>query len=137
MQKPYLCIIMHAYLYLKALHLASLVAWFGGMFYLVRLYVYHVEAFQKPAPERQILHQAYKVMERRLSLFIVTPAMVFTLVFGMWLMFLVKGWLQPWFHLKTAFLGWAFHLPWCDIETAPTACRRKGGIYLGAIPCPK
>jgi protoporphyrinogen IX oxidase len=95
---------MNAYLYIKALHLISLVAWFAGMFYLVRLFIYHAEAFEKTEPERRILHETFKLLERRLSLAIITPAMTATTVFGVWLMVLVHAWTQPWFHLKLFFL---------------------------------
>jgi protoporphyrinogen IX oxidase len=95
---------MGAYLYVKALHLISLVAWFAGMFYLVRLFVYHADAFEKPDPERRILHQTFTLLERRLSLAIITPAMTATVIFGVWLMVLLHTYTQPWFHLKSAFL---------------------------------
>jgi protoporphyrinogen IX oxidase len=95
---------MGAYLYVKALHLIAMVTWFAGTFYLVRLFVYHTEAFEKPEPDRRILHEMFKVLERRLSFAIITPAMILTVVFGVWLMVLVHAWTQPWFHLKLVFL---------------------------------
>lgn len=99
---------MNAYLYIKALHIISMVAWFAGTFSLVRFFVYHTEAFEKPEPERRTLHETFKLMERRLSFAIITPAMVLTVVFGIWLMILVHAWSQPWFHLKLAFLLFLF-----------------------------
>ena len=99
---------MNAYLYLKALHLISMVAWFAGMFYLVRLFIYHTEAFEKPDPERRILHATFTVMERRLSRAIMTPAMLLTVGFGIWLMILMQAWTQPWFHMKMFFLLFLF-----------------------------
>jgi protoporphyrinogen IX oxidase len=95
---------MGAYLYVKALHIIAMVTWFAGTFYLVRLFVYHAEAFEKPEPERRILHEMFKLLERRLSMAIITPAMTLTVGFGVWLMILTHAWSQPWFHLKSAFL---------------------------------
>lgn len=63
------------YFYFKALHLAFMVSWFAGLFYMFRLYVYHVEA-----PE-QIIRDYLKVMERRLYKFS-TLLMVMNLIFG-------------------------------------------------------
>lgn len=95
---------MEHYLVAKALHLMAITAWFGGQFYLVRLFVYHVEAFDKDDPERRILHRAYTVMERRLSLGILGPALVLTVGFGIWLMLGTRAWTAPWFHLKLVLL---------------------------------
>jgi putative membrane protein len=95
---------MEHYLIAKALHLMAIVAWFGGQFYLVRLFVYHVEAFDKPDPDRRILHQAYSLMEKRLSSAILTPALVMLVVFGVWLMVGIHAWTAPWFHLKLVLL---------------------------------
>jgi len=95
---------MNAYLYIKALHLISIVAWFAGMFYLVRLFVYHAEAFEKPDPDRRVLHQTFSLMEKRLSRAIIAPAMTLTVAFGIWLMVLTHAWTQSWFHLKLFFL---------------------------------
>ena len=83
-------------LWLKALHLITMVAWFSGLFYLPRLFVYHTDAQDSTSIER------FKVMERKLYYFITTPAMVLTLVFGLWLMAkggaIYKG--AGWLHAK-------------------------------------
>src|SRR4051794_2260017 len=70
------------YLFCKALHIVGFVSWFAGLFYIVRLFIYHVESQAKPEPERGILHAQYTVMERRLCRAITVPAMVITFVFG-------------------------------------------------------
>ena len=49
----------------KALHIVGFVAWFAGMFYLVRIFVYHTEAFDKNEPERSILIKEFNAMEWR------------------------------------------------------------------------
>jgi putative membrane protein len=70
------------YLLIKGLHVVGFVSWFAGLFYIVRLFVYHVEAGERPEPERTILQRQFEIMERRLWYAITVPAMVMTLVFG-------------------------------------------------------
>ena len=66
-------------LWIKALHIVFVVAWFAGLFYLPRLFVYHAQAEDGASRER------FKVMERKLYRGIMTPAMVITLATGLWL----------------------------------------------------
>jgi len=70
------------YPYLKALHIIFVVTWFAGLFYIVRLFIYHQEAFDKDQPAQDILIEQYKIMERRLWYGITWPSAVLTLVFG-------------------------------------------------------
>ena len=63
-------------LWIKALHIVFVVAWFAGLFYLPRLFVYHAQAGDAPSRER------FKVMERKLYRGIMTPSMVITLATG-------------------------------------------------------
>ena len=97
---------MDAYFWAKALHLVSVVSWFAGLFYIGRLFIYHAEALQKPEPERSILVAQFGIMERRLWRAITTPAMIGTLVFGLWLIHAAPWPIlsQPWFHAKLALL---------------------------------
>lgn len=67
---------------LLALHIIFVVTWFAGLFYIVRLFIYHTEAETKPEPEKTILQNQYKIMERRLWYGITWPSMVLTLTFG-------------------------------------------------------
>ena len=67
----------------KSLHIIGAVAWFGGMFYLVRIFVYHVEAFQKPEYERKILIPQFQIMEQRVYKIICNPGMMITWIFGL------------------------------------------------------
>ena len=67
-------------LWLKALHLIFMVTWFAGLFYLPRLYVYHAMSSDEISNER------FKVMERKLYYGIMTPGMIFTFVFGVWML---------------------------------------------------
>ena len=68
-------------MWLKALHLIAMVAWFAGLFYLPRLYVYHAMSEDETSKER------FKVMERKLFYGIMTPAAVVTFIFGFWMLF--------------------------------------------------
>jgi putative membrane protein len=94
------------YLYVKALHVIFMVTWFAGLFYIVRLFIYHTEAQDKPEPDRSILQQQYKIMEKRLWNGITWPSMLLTLVFGTWLVYLNPGILSnAFFILKLCFVG--------------------------------
>lgn len=80
----------------KALHLIGIVTWFAGLFYIFRLYVYHVENSDKRA-----VTQVLEVMERRLYRAITTPAMIFTVLMGVILLLQNPGVMRSgWFTLK-------------------------------------
>jgi len=80
-------------LYIKSFHIIFMIAWFAGLFYLPRLFVYHAMAEDRISIER------FKVMERKLYRGIMTPAMILTLVFGTWL-WLGYGFKGGWLHAK-------------------------------------
>lgn len=82
------------YLWLKALHLISVIAWMAGLLYLPRLFVYHCEA-----PAGSALSETFKVMERRLLRAIMNPAMIAAWVFGSLLLW-IQDWRAPWLHGK-------------------------------------
>jgi putative membrane protein len=93
------------YLYLKSLHIIFVVSWMAGLFYIVRLFVYHVEANEKPEEERVILQCQYQLMESRLWNIITTPAMVLTILAGAAMIFVNPQLLsQGWMHVKLAFV---------------------------------
>ena len=91
------------YLIFKSLHLVAMVAWFAGMFYLIRLFVYHTEAFDKEESEAEVLIKQYGIMQSRLYSIICMPAMLLTWIFGL-IMIAMNGmdWLAEnvWLHLK-------------------------------------
>ena len=80
-------------LWIKSLHIIFVVAWFAGLFYLPRLFVYHAQSTDTASTER------FKVMERKLYRGIMTPCMVLTLAFGIW-MWLGYGFSGGWLHAK-------------------------------------
>ena len=56
------------YYYIKALHIIFIVTWFAGLFYIVRLFIYHVEADSKQQPDKGILQRQYKIMSKSLKI---------------------------------------------------------------------
>ncbi len=74
------------YNYLKALHLIFVITWFAGLFYVVRLFVYQIEAAQKPSPEKEIIGTQLKLMTKRLWYIITWPSMILAVGFGIWLL---------------------------------------------------
>jgi protoporphyrinogen IX oxidase len=85
-------------LWWKAIHIVFVIAWFAGLFYLPRLFVYHADTHDAPGDER------FKVMERRLFI-LMTIAALGTLVSGAWLAF---SWWRPfplWLHAKLALVA--------------------------------
>ncbi len=75
------------FLYLKALHIIFIVTWFAALFYMPRLFVYHVEATEKPEPARAVLLEQLKMMESRLWFVIGWPSAILTLIMGTGLVF--------------------------------------------------
>ncbi|MBM3161594.1 MAG: CopD family protein [Bacteroidetes bacterium] len=93
------------YQVIKALHLIFVVSWFAGLFYMVRLFIYHVEALKEEEFKKAILIDQYQKMQRRLWWIITTPAMVLTLFFGIWMLVLNPRLLKfGWMHLKLGFV---------------------------------
>jgi len=100
------------YPYIKSLHLIFVVTWFAGLFYIPRLFIYHIEAWQKPSPEREILTDQLKLMTKRLWYIITWPSAILCTLFAIWMLILMPSWLQqPWMHVKLGFvlLLFAYH----------------------------
>ncbi|WP_412987609.1 CopD family protein [Pontimicrobium sp. IMCC45349] len=96
---------MEYYNYIKSLHLIFVVTWFAGLFYIPRLFVYQIEAFHKPSPEKEILGKQLKLMAKRLWYIITWPSAVLATIFAIWLLFIIPGWLeQGWMHVKLVFV---------------------------------
>jgi putative membrane protein len=95
-----------AYFWFKAFHLIGVVVWFAGLFYLVRLFVYHAEASQEPEPAQTILKNQYQIMEKRLYNIITTPGMVVTVAMAIGLLTTEPEVLKDrWLHIKLAFVA--------------------------------
>ena len=87
------------YLWVKALHIISVIAWMAGMLYLPRLYVYHCEA--EPGSRQS---ETFKVMERRLLRAIINPAMIVSWALGLAMAAHLDAWGEGWLHGKLALL---------------------------------
>ncbi|WP_367605575.1 protoporphyrinogen oxidase HemJ [Legionella sp. W05-934-2] len=95
------------YLWLKSFHIIAMVAWFAGLFYLPRLFVYHSVA------EDAISLSRFKLMERRLFYGITYPAAILTTLLGIgllmlnWRFYLASGWMHV--KLTAVLLLWGYH----------------------------
>ncbi len=92
---------MNSYLLFKSLHLISVISWMAGLLYLPRIFVYHSQN-----NTQQIISEVFKVMEKKLFFYIMTPAMILSWVFGLILIheigFDKLG--QTWMILKLVFV---------------------------------
>jgi putative membrane protein len=84
------------YLWIKAFHVIAVIAWYAGLFYIFRLYVYHVQKRDEPSVTATL-----EVMERRLLRGIMMPAMLVSIGLGSWMLYLNPSLLRmPWMHMK-------------------------------------
>jgi len=92
---------MNTYLLFKSLHLISVISWMAGLLYLPRIFVYHAENSSEIKTS-----QIFKIMEKKLFFYIMTPAMILSWVFGLLLIhsigFHQLG--QTWMLLKIVFV---------------------------------
>ncbi|MAU70995.1 MAG: protoporphyrinogen IX oxidase [Pseudozobellia sp.] len=96
---------MNYYNYIKALHLIFVITWFAGLFYIPRLFIYHIEASKKDAPEKEILTKQFQLMTKRLWYIITWPSAVLAILFAIWLLILSPVLLQQgWMHIKLGFV---------------------------------
>lgn len=105
------------YLILKSIHIIFVVSYFAGLFYIVRLFIYHTEALESEEPKRSILHKQYSFMEERLWNIITVPALIIMSVTGIYLIYVASNWTyfqQGWMHIKLLFVVflYAYHF-WC------------------------
>jgi putative membrane protein len=101
---------MEYFNYFKALHIIFVVCWFAGLFYIVRLFIYQVEANQKTETEKSILIPQFQLMQKRLWYGITWPAAILTMVFG-FIMFYLQWEMymqQVWMVVKLVFVGVLF-----------------------------
>ena len=91
----------------KIIHIVGFVAWFAGLFYLVRMFVYHTEAYDDDEPQKGILTAQFNKMEWRVYKIICNPAMMITWTFGLLMMYFYGyEWFKvnTWLHIKIVFL---------------------------------
>ena len=99
---------MPSLLLFKALHVFGFVAWFAGLFYLVRIFVYHTEAMDRAEPERSILIREFNAMQWRVYKIICNPGMMITWFCGLGMLYL-HGWewlqVNIWMQVKLVLLA--------------------------------
>jgi putative membrane protein len=126
---------MDGYLWFKALHVMSVLAWMAGLFYLPRLYVYHTKHAAGSVTSEQ-----FKVMEDKLLRVIMNPAMIASWLFGLLTAWAGSFWTDGWFHVKLlmAVLMTVFHvmlMRW-RTEFAADANQRPERFYRMANEVP-
>jgi putative membrane protein len=101
------------YKFIKALHLIFVVTWFAALFYMPRLFIYRIEAEDKPQTERDILAKQLNLMAKRLWVIIGWPSAVLATLFAVWLVIIQPMWLsEPWMHIKLTFVLLLFIYHW-------------------------
>ena len=91
--------------YLKSFHIIFVVTWFAGLFYIVRLFIYFIEAQDQTDTERKVLQNQYKIMMKRLWYIITWPSMILALIFAIGLLIKMPFYLsESWMHAKLTFV---------------------------------
>ena len=92
---------MNTYLLFKSLHLIAVISWMAGLLYLPRIFVYHSQNNAQPT-----ISEVFKVMEKKLFYYIMTPAMILSWIFGLILIHEIgfNKLVQKWMILKLIFV---------------------------------
>ena len=95
---------MNTYLFFKSIHLIAVISWMAGLLYLPRIFVYHSEAIQNNKSKDLI--ETFKIMQRRLFIYIMNPAMIISWIFGMLLIHTIgmDNFEYLWLQLKLLFV---------------------------------
>ena len=119
-------------LWIKALHIISFVSWFAALFYLPRLFVYHAMADKSDT----VGIERFKVMERKLYRGIMNPAMIATIVFGIWTLYLygmeyfrASGWLHTKILLVVLLIGY-HHICGAHMKRFAKDSNQKSHVYF-------
>ena len=120
------------YDYIKSLHLIFVITWFAGLFYIVRLFVYQIEAYDKESPAKEILGDQLKIMAKRLWYIITWPSAVLATLFAVWLLVLNPEWLTfVWMQIKLGFVVLLFFYHWtCQVMYKQT---EKGHLKFSSF----
>ena len=93
------------YLWFKSFHIIGVVVWFAGLFYLVRLFIYHVEVQNEKEEIRDVFNKQYTLMEKRLANIITTPGMILAVIMASGLLYMQPIYLtQTWMQIKLFFV---------------------------------
>ncbi len=94
-----------AYLWFKALHIIGVIVWFSGLFYLVRLFIYHEESRSMEDELKIAFNNQYTLMEKRLANIITTPGMILALSMAICMVIMQPSWLsEKWLQIKISFV---------------------------------
>lgn len=131
------------YLWIKAFHVMSVLAWMAGLFYLPRLFVYHVEGLRKQGVARgSDMDLLFQHQERLLLKAIMNPAMISSWVFGLLLIFTpgIVDWSMAWPWAKAAaVIGMTWFHMWCaarrkDLMAGSNAITGRGYRMMNEVP---
>ncbi|MEM9541084.1 MAG: protoporphyrinogen oxidase HemJ [Cyanobacteria bacterium P01_E01_bin.42] len=130
-----------AYFWFKAFHLIGIVVWFAGLFYLVRLFVYHAEASERDEPAQTILKAQYEIMEKRLYHIITMPGMIVTVAMAIGLIstepeILKSGWLHIKLTLVALLIGYHFFCGRIMKQLAAGECNWTGQKFRALNEAP-
>ncbi len=87
------------YLWIKSLHVIAVISWMAGLLYMPRLFIYHTDSEIGGQTS-----ETFKVMERRLLVVIMWPAMILSWLFGLWMAWVIYGFQGGWLHIKLLFV---------------------------------
>jgi len=104
-----------AYLWFKSLHIIGVIVWFSGLFYLVRLFIYHEESRNMEDKLKIAFNNQYTLMEKRLANIITTPGMILALSMAICMVIMQPSWLsEKWLQIKICFvLGLVIYHSYC------------------------
>ena len=128
---------MNSYLLFKSLHLIAVISWMAGLLYLPRIFVYHVEN-----KEKKQATDIFEVMEKRLFIYIMRPAMILTWIFGLILIYLngIEIFSQLWMQIKIVLVillsGYNDYLGKCLISLKNNSNTRSAKFFriINEIP---
>ena len=128
---------MNLYLIIKSLHLIAVISWMAGLLYLPRIFVYHVENYEKKETT-----DFFEIMEKRLYNYIMRPAMLFSWIFGIILIYLngLDVLLNIWMQIKLALViilsGYHEYLGKCiiSLKNRTNTKTAKFFRYINEVP---
>ena len=128
---------MNLYLIIKSLHLIAVISWMVGLLYLPRIFVYHVENFEKKETT-----DIFEIMEKRLYYYIMRPAMLFSWIFGIVLIYLngldvlTNLWMQIKLVLVIILSGYHEYLGKCmlNLKNRTNTKTAKFYRYINEVP---
>ena len=128
---------MNLYLIIKFLHLISVISWMAGLLYLPRIFVYHMENYEKKQAT-----DIFEIMEKRLYIYIMRPAMLFSWIFGIILIYLngldvlTNLWMQIKLALVIILSGYHEYLGKCliNLKNRTNTKTAKFYRYINEVP---